>query len=124
MHLIARLSLSLLWITTSVASLFFAKDIGLEVLANGGITGFAADWMILLGSLVDAVIGIWLLLDWRMRACYLIQLIVVVTYTILLTVIDPSFWLHPFGPVTKNIPLLVMIYYLYRNSERLDDVTT
>ncbi|WP_363323563.1 DoxX-like family protein [uncultured Psychrosphaera sp.] len=25
----------------------------------------------------------------------------------------PEFWIHPFGPLTKNIPLLVMVYYLY-----------
>jgi len=61
-HLIARLSLSLLWVATGITSLFIAKDIGLEVLAKGGITGSAANQTILLGSVLDGVIGIWLLL--------------------------------------------------------------
>ena len=33
-------------------------------------------------------------------------------YTVLLSVIDPAFWLHPFGPLTKNAPMLVLIWLL------------
>lgn len=113
MTLAARLSLSFLWIFTGITSVFFAKDIGHEVLANGGITGPLADLSILSGSVQDVIIGIWLLVGWRLKLCYLVQMVVIVVYTLLLTVIDPGYWLHPFGPMTKNIPMLVFIYYLY-----------
>jgi hypothetical protein len=112
-RLAARLSLGFLWLFTSITSLFWAKDTGLEVLANSGITGSLAEICIVSGSVVDGVIGVWLLLGLRMKECYLTQLVIITTYTLLLTLIDSSFWLHPFGPLTKNIPLLVMIYYLY-----------
>jgi hypothetical protein len=112
-HLAARLSLSFLWIVTAISSIFFTKEIGLEVLEKGEITGPLANFYILSGGVVDGVIGVWLLLGLRLKTCYLLQLIVIITYTLLLTIIDPSFWIHPFGPLTKNIPLLVMIYYLY-----------
>lgn len=119
MYLAARLSLSFLWIFTGVTSAFFAKDIGYEVLANGGITGSLADICILSASVLDVGIGIWLLIGWRLKVCCLIQMVVIAAYTLLLTAIDPSFWLHPFGPLTKNIPVLVLIYYLYIEERKL-----
>lgn len=113
MSLAARLSLSFLWIFTGITSAFFAKDVGYEVLANGGITGTLANLSILSGSVLDVVIGAWLLVGKRLKVCYLVQMVVVILYTLLLTAIKPDFWVHPFGPLTKNVPLLVMIYYLY-----------
>ena len=112
--LAARLSLSFLWFFTGITSVFFAKDIGYEVLANGGIKGNLATFSIYSGSFLDIVISFWLLSGKYLRNCYLIQIIVIVLYTLLLTAIEPNFWIHPFGPLTKNIPLLVMIYYLYQ----------
>jgi len=111
--LVARLSISALWVFTGITSAFFVKDIGYQILANGGITGLLADFSILSGSALDVIIGIWLLVGWRLKLCYLVQIAVIAAYTLLLTVIDPSFWIHPFGPLTKNIPLLVLIYILY-----------
>jgi len=113
MYLAARLSLSFLWIFTGITSAFFAKAIGYEVLANGGITGLLADFSILSGSVLDVVIGVWLLVCWRLKFCYLAQMLIIAVYTLLLTAMDSSFWVHPFGPLTKNVPLLVMIYCLY-----------
>ncbi len=71
MYLAARLSLGFLWIFTAISSSFFAKDIAYKVLANGGITGPLAEFSILSGSILDAVIGIWLLLGWRLKFYYL-----------------------------------------------------
>lgn len=114
MYLAARVSLSFVWIFTGITSIFFAKEIGYEVLAGGGIEGTLADVSIWSGGILDGVIGAWLLVGRKLQLCYLVQMIVIVTYTLLLSVIDASFWLHPFGPLTKNIPLLVLIYFLYR----------
>ena len=119
--LAARLSLSFLWFFTGITSVFFAKDIGYEVLANGGIKGNLATLSIYSGSFLDIVISFWLLSGKYLRNCYLIQLIVIVLYTLLLTAIEPYFWIHPFGPLTKNIPLLVMIYYLYQREGLTND---
>lgn len=121
--LAARLSLGFLWVFTGITSQFFAQDIGYEVLAAGGITGSLANFSILSGSVLDVVIGIWLVAGFKLKLCYLVQLAVIVSYTLLLSIIEPAFWLHPFGPLTKNIPLLVMIYYLYsleRGASTLD----
>lgn len=112
-HLAARLSLSFLWVFTGLTSAFFARQVGYDVLGNAGITGLMADFSILSGSVLDMVIGVWLLAGRKLKFCYLLQLAVITVYSLILTVIDPSFWIHPFGPLTKNIPLMVLIYFLY-----------
>lgn len=113
MTLAARLSLAFLWMFTAMTSAFFAREEGFEILAGGGITGYLADFCLYSGSLLDAIIALWLLLGKRLGLCYLIQFWVVIVYSLLLTVIDANFWLHPFGPLTKNIPLLALIYILF-----------
>lgn len=113
MKLAARLSLSFLWIFTAITSAFFAREEGFEILARGGLSGPLAEISLYSGSILDALIGIWLLIGKRLDRCYFIQLWVIIVYSVLLTIIDADFWLHPFGPLTKNIPILVMIYFLY-----------
>ena len=112
---IARISLSFLWLFTAVTSVLFAREEGFEILARGGIIGLYAEFSLYSGSILDALIGVWLLVGKRLDRCYLIQLWVITVYSILLTIIDANFWLHPFGPLTKNIPILVLIYFLYLN---------
>ena len=54
-------------------------------------------------------IGLALLLRFRIGIVTLLQVAVIAVYTLIITVALPEFWLHPFGPVSKNIPLLVAI---------------
>jgi len=112
-------SLSLLWIFTGLTSLFFARDIGYQTLANVGIDGFLASFLIGAGGLVDILLGLWLLSRKQLRLCCITQVLIIVTYTLLLSMIAPSYWLHPFGPVTKNIPILVLIGLVYLDAERV-----
>jgi hypothetical protein len=113
MRLAVRFSLAFLWLFTALTSVFFAREEGFEILARGGISGVLAEVSIYSGSLLDAIIGIWLLVGRRLDRCYLIQLWVIICYSILLTIIDADFWLHPFGPLTKNIPILILVYLFY-----------
>ncbi|ROS02052.1 DoxX-like protein [Sinobacterium caligoides] len=119
-NLAARLSLALLWIFTAATSAIFAQALSYQILAAAGIDGSLASICLYSGSIVDLLIGVWLLYGRQLRHCYWLQLIIITLYTVLLTVIDAHYWLHPFGPLTKNIPLLVMIYYLYRQEKELE----
>lgn len=111
-QLLTRLSLSFLWIFTGINSTFFGIDAGYDVLSKGGITGGLASSLIYLGSGVDILIGIWLLFGKEIRICCMVQIVVIVTYSLILTYFDASYWLHPFGPITKNIPIIVLVYLL------------
>ena len=111
---IVRLSLSLLWLATAVVSMTAGRDIGFQVLAEIELSRDTAALAILAGSLLDLTIGLWLLTGRALRLCCALQLVVILGYTLLLTLIAPAFWLHPFGPLTKNLPILVLIWLLYR----------
>jgi len=112
----AKYSLAFLWIFTGITSIYFSPEIGYEILASASITGLMADVSVYAGGALDIVIGLWLLSSIKIRLCCIIQVVIIVLYTMLLTFIDPSFWLHPFGPITKNIPIIVLIAYVYANN--------
>lgn len=116
-QLMARLSLSFLWVFTGVTSLFISPDIGYEILRAGNITGVLADFALYSGGLLDILIGVWLLQSRFLNFCYKIQLSVIIVYTFLITFIDYTFWFHPFGPITKNIPIVILIYLLMENKK-------
>src|SRR6478609_5898257 len=94
---LARLSLTFLWIFTALTSAFFDRDSGHQILATAKITGNVSDVLINIGSLLDLTIGIWLLTGRQLKLVCWLQIIIIVGYTILLTIIAPGYWLHPFG---------------------------
>ena len=111
----AKYSLAFLWIFTGLTSIFFSPEIGYELLANADITGSLADIAIYAGGILDIILGLWLMTSFRIRLCCIVQISVISIYTVLLTFIEPSFWLHPFGPITKNIPIVVLIFLIMIN---------
>lgn len=116
LEFLCRLSLSFLWLFTAATSFWWGRKIGYDVLAQQHIQGEIADWCINAGSILDALIGIWLLTAYKLKWCYRFQIVLILSYSILLTVIAPEFWLHPFGPLTKNIPILALLVLLYTTS--------
>ncbi len=112
----AKYSLAFLWTFTGLTSIFFSPEIGYEILANANVTGSLADIAIYAGGTLDIVLGFWLITSVKTQLCCIIQVAVIAGYTVLLTFIDASFWLHPFGPITKNIPIIVLIAYVYASN--------
>jgi hypothetical protein len=118
-ELLCRLSLSVLWLFTAATSFWWGRTIGYEVLAHQNIQGELADWCINAGSFIDAIIGIWLLTTYKLKWCYSVQIVLIISYSILLCIIAPVFWLHPFGPLTKNIPIVALLYLLYQSEPKV-----
>jgi hypothetical protein len=112
---IARVCLSFLWLFTAATSYWWGRSIGYEILAQQNIHGDLASWCINLGSVVDAVIGFWLLIGRQLGWCYKFQMILILTYSVLISFIAPQLWLHPFGPITKNIPIIALIFILMKS---------
>ena len=38
-------------------------------------------------------------------------------YTAIISWRLPEFWLHPYGPMTKNLPMLALLAWLYTTEE-------
>lgn len=120
-QLMCRISLSFVWLFTAVTSFWWGRKIGYDVLAQQHIYGILADVCINAGSLLDSIIGIWLLTTYQLKWCYRIQIVVIVSYSILLSIIEPSYWLHPFGPLTKNLPILALLFVLLQLTKSTSD---
>jgi hypothetical protein len=62
---------------------------------------------------LDLALGIATLVMQRRQWLYVLQAIVILGYTAIITLWLPEYWLHPYGPVLKNLPLLAALWLLY-----------
>jgi uncharacterized protein YbjT (DUF2867 family) len=114
-----RVSVALVWIATGVVSAFlYPVEDSLALLARVGLTGMLATLALYGAAAMDFAIGIAILAARRRRLLWLIQLAVIAGYTALITVFLPEQWLHPFGPILKNLPLLAAILLLHQMEDR------
>jgi hypothetical protein len=67
---------------------------------------------------MDLAFGIATLLVSRRRYVWLAQIAVIALYTVIISVRLPEFWLHPFGPLLKNLPMVAAIVVLYHLERR------
>ncbi len=105
-----RLSIAFLWIFTAIVSCFFYPvESSYEMLALAGISGIWAPFILYGAAAMDLAIGITLLLSYRIRLVGIIQISIIFLYMLLISLSQAEQWLHPFGPISKNIPLLMAI---------------
>jgi uncharacterized protein YbjT (DUF2867 family) len=111
---VLRLSIAAVWIWTGIVSLgLYPREASYELLARTGITGPMATVALYAGALLDLALGAATLLLRRRRVLWLVQMLVILGYTAILTIRLPEFWLHPYGPVLKNLPMLACLALLY-----------
>ena len=82
------------------------------LLARTGITGMLAPLMLYGAALMDLAFGIGTLVLKRRRWLWLAQLGLILFYTVVISIRLPEFWLHPYGPLLKNLPMLAAIWLL------------
>ena len=103
-----RLSIGLLWLVTGLLSLFvYPVEFSYALLARLGIEGWLAPAALYSAGLLDVALGVATLANVYLVWVGGLQVLMMLGYTLLITVGLPEYWIHPFGPVTKNLPLLV-----------------
>jgi hypothetical protein len=111
-----RLALAALWIWTAVVSFgLYPVQQSYELLARVGLHGAVATVALYGAAALDLALGLLTLAAparWR-PAVWLAQLALVAGYTLLITVFLPEYWLHPYGPVSKNLPIMAAIALLW-----------
>ena len=115
-----RASLVVVWLATAVVSVWELHGQSRELLAGlptawtEGNTSWLPTAIILAGAAADAVLGLWLALR-PGRKAYGAALLVMLAMTLLATAIHPAWWLHPFGPLTKNLPIAAILWVLLQD---------
>jgi len=111
-----RYSLVFVWLATALVSVLELHGQSAQLLAGiRGLHPASGSMLILGGASVDAVLGLALWLK-PSRAVYLAALSVMLLMTLLATVLTPWWWLHPLGPLTKNIPIAAVLVILGRKT--------
>ena len=115
-----RASLVVVWLATAVVSVWELHGQSRELLAGlptawtEGNTSWLPTAILLAGAAADAVLGLWLALR-PGRKAYGAALLMMLAMTLLATAIQPAWWLHPFGPLTKNLPIAAILWVLLQD---------
>jgi len=104
-----RVALIVLWLASALLGLFLAPDSFLPALHSSGLPDAASLILARAGGVVDFCIAVALIVGWRLRTLAMIQIAVVLGYTVGLGLMAPTLWVDPFGGLLKNMPLLALL---------------
>lgn len=114
LYLLLRAAIAFIWLWTGTVVLFLApleESVSLlPPLLNADGVGVR---LVQGTALFELFLGLVTLLGWRLRLWAAIQILLVLAFTLIITLFLPEQWLHPFGPVSKNVPLLAATAVLY-----------
>lgn len=110
-----RASLAVVWIVTGILSFgVYPVSDSYELLARTGVPRSLAPFMLYGAAALDVAFGILVLalsggarrILWRAQAALILFYSIVIAWKL------PEFWLHPYGPMLKNVPLLAVLLLL------------
>jgi len=114
---VLRGSVALVWLVTAAVSLgLYPVAQSYELLARTGVPPALQPLMLYGAAGLDLLLGVLTLAPLRARARRLLwlgQAGLIVLYTVIISWRLPEFWLHPYGPLLKNLPMLGVLLLLY-----------
>ena len=118
--------MAVIWLTDGLAAQFLYGLSPAELARVQAFIPFdAATAVRLLGGLsAAAAVAVLALRGWPRRVVLAAQLAVLAAVPVVASFIDPLLWVHPFGPLTKNVPLLVGTWILFRGVPPRGEIST
>ncbi|MBL8710570.1 MAG: SDR family oxidoreductase [Rhodospirillaceae bacterium] len=108
---LARIVLAVTWLLSGLIGLFAPDAFVTAALAPLGLDAISGIMKFLFCGL-DIAIGLALLARWRPWTLFLIQMAVVLAYTLALSLGASHLWIDPFGPLVKNGVFLVLAAFV------------
>ena len=109
-----RTTLAIIWLVTGMLSLgIYPQQDSLHLLSRIGLQGASALAVLYLAATLDIVLGL-LTLFMRRKILWVLQALLIFFYTVMISFWLPEFWLHPFGPILKNLAILMLLWLLYQ----------
>lgn len=120
-----RGSLAFVWIFTGIVSLgLYPRQDSYALLAGVGVPAALQAPALFSAAALDLLLGVLTLMPMRARRrrrLWQAQATLIVAYTAVITLWLPAFWLHPFGPLTKNMPMLAVLLLLHALDDPAED---
>ena len=110
------MSIATVWIATAwVSALVYPAAESYRLLERTGVPAALAPLMLYGAAGLDLLLGVATLALPRARRgpLWLAQLALIAFYSLLIAWRLPEFLAHPYGPLTKNLPMLAAIWLLY-----------
>lgn len=115
---LVRYTLALVWLVTGALSLgIYPQQQSLQLLERVGLRGDVALLALYGAAALDVALG-WLTLASPAPWLWKTQAALVVAYSLVIACCLPEYWLHPFGPVLKNLPILLLLWLLHQYAEK------
>ena len=119
LQIVLRVSLAAVWFVAGAVSMgIYPVEESYVLLARVGITGSLAPIALYGAAAMDIAFGFGTLFLRNRRLLWIAQVTLIGVYMIAITLFLPEFWLHPFGPLIKNLPILAVILLLYELEKR------
>ncbi len=111
-----RASLIAVWLGTAAVSLLELNGQSAQLLQAAGLSEpRLLRALIVGGALADLALGLALWLR-PGRATYLAALALMLLMTLAATALLPALWLHPLGPLLKNLPIAALLWVLAQDA--------
>ncbi|MGL4768325.1 MAG: DoxX-like family protein [Formosimonas sp.] len=121
---VLRMSLVAVWLITALVSIMEWHGQSTGLLTEAGLRNLTwINGLIGAGVALDVVLGLLLWLRPK-RWVYAAALASTLLMSTVATALLPSLWLHPLGVLSKNIPIVVILWVLWLNEEDTCCTTT
>lgn len=111
-----RASVAIVWVLSGIVSLgLYPVEESLAMLARVGLD---QPFVLYGAALVDIGLGVSIYVLKRRRWLWRVQMALIAGYSAIVAIWLPELWLHPFGPLLKNLPMLAAILALHELEER------
>jgi uncharacterized protein YbjT (DUF2867 family) len=110
-----RAALAAVWIVTAIVSFgVYPVSDSYALLQRAGVPTAWQPLALYGAATLDLLLGVLTL--WplgRQRWLWSLQMALIVGYTIIISWRLPEYWLHPYGPMVKNLPMLALLVALW-----------
>jgi hypothetical protein len=110
-----RLSLAAVWILTAIVSFgLYPAEHSYALLQRTGVPPAWQAAALYGAAALDLLLGVLTLWPLRStRPLWAAQIALILGYTLVISVSLPEYWLHPYGPISKNLPMLALLAALF-----------
>ena len=113
LHPLLRLTLAALWLGTGFVSFgLFPPAEFYVMLGELGLTGMPAEVALFGAASVNLGLGLLLLINWRPALIAQAMLVLLFIFSVAALMLPHEYWLTPFAPVLKNLPIAVALLTL------------
>jgi hypothetical protein len=117
---VLRVGMAVIWITEGLLpKVFFQQAMELRVVAQSGLVPMDPSRFLVGMGLLQALSGVLVLVlrGFPRRALLAGQIAALVVLPLLVSWQEPLLWVHPFGPMTKSLPLIAGTVVVWRRGD-------